>query len=450
MTSHKMYKDRISKWGYHKNLKDVEKAAILRKQIQRSHAGKGSEAQIRNIHNLPSKLKRYRTKLNLRTDQQALALRAPTPPGLIFRTSSPKPSLRMPRELQGPEIVARAIQEYVCGMLDSGMWRITRTDIVLKMQNRDEMRGIKRLLLKFGNNCTHAMDDLWRKDYTHAFNWLNISMSMVEDIIKVQDPMAWSIICCALRQFCISENYRAIGYTILKHFAAMSTDLLEQSHPFNVLFDSLLHTESTTIGHNLTLGMRVAADIFTKKTGKFNNVSLDSYNQFAQSMGDTYQRIDFCSRLAGELRDTLGSNSLRYQDRYLDLAHVYLSVGKYQKAAEIAEIVVELRAAKSTDRSCRVLRLLASAQNGLGKTILAEKNMREAIRLSAEVVGWEDARTLGVISQLADWLEEWGRAEDAALVRAYHENILDTMFEKLHLEEEECFQKHGITDASVS
>ncbi|MDI1491294.1 MAG: hypothetical protein OHK93_002503 [Ramalina farinacea] len=269
--SSKMYKYRINKWGYNKNLKDVEKAAIL--------AGKGSEAQIRHIQDLPSKLKRYRKKMDLRTDRQALALRATTPPDLICRTPSPDPSLRMRHELEGPELVARAIQDYICG-------------------------------------------------------------------------------------------------------------------------------------HMLALGIQVATDM-----------------------------IEVYSCLAREMRDTLGSHSLRYWDTCLDLVGKFRTAEEYQKAAELAETFLDdTAAANASHYRCRALRGLARAQKGLGKTTLAEKNMGEAVRISAEINGLEDPRTLRYLSRLGHWLEEWGRAEEAASIRTDHKNILVTMIDKHRFEEEELFQ----------
>lgn len=110
-----MYKTRIAKWGFRKNIKGPEKAVIVRKQTQRSHAGKRSEFQIRNAHNLSSRISRYRKQCKLRTDQKVPAQRATPPTDLTCRTPSPKPSLRMPRELEIPELVARAIQEHIRG-----------------------------------------------------------------------------------------------------------------------------------------------------------------------------------------------------------------------------------------------------------------------------------------------------------------------------------------------
>ena len=446
-----MYKDRIRKWGYKKNVKDAEKAAIVRKQIQRSYAGKGSEFEIRSIHNLPSKLSRYRRKVNLRTDQQALALRATTPPDLICRTPSPDRPLRMPRELESPELVMRAIQDYICGMLDSGIWQFTEQDGVLDLTERNGRRSTLGLLSRFVDICRCARHDLRHKRYTHAFKWLNISMGMAQHVIRSQEPFAFGAICSVLCEFWNSKICRPIASTMMKHFAALSTVVLARAHPFKALFYNLVHAKGTTTGHNLALATRSAADIFTTKFGKFNQFSLSFHIQAADLIGNVSQRIDFYSRLERETRDTLGSNSPLHWNICVDLVNDLVVAKECQKAAKLAETMMDHpAAANDPEYRCRALWLLARAQAKLCKTSLAGKNVREAIRVSAETRGWEDAETLRYVSRLPDWLDDWGRAEDAASVRAYRENVLVTMFDKLHVEEEERVQKYGFTDASVS
>lgn len=166
---------------------------------------------------------------------------------------------------------------------------------------------------------------------------------------------------------------------------------------------------------------------------------------------DLNKTIDVYSNLAHELRDTLGPDDGRYWSTCNHLAEGFLSATKYQKAADVAESVIERTAAEaySTYWHIDALDILARAQTALCKTALAEANLREAISVSAQIRGWENALTLRLMSRLRGWLRDWGREEEAASIQTDHEAILKTTFEKHRLEEEGRFQRHGITGASV-
>ena len=385
----------------------------------------------------------------MRAYRQALVLRAPTPPDLICRTPPPNRPLRMPRELESPELVALVIQEHVRGMLESGVWQLTDTDVTLTLNNR-KTTG-EHLLASFAQGCLSALDGLQREDYIDAFKWLNVSMSMADDILRNQYPSTWTSICYFLGHLVRSKRGRSMVDLMLKHFAAISAVFLARDHPFRILFDSLLHTNGVTTEHILAMGVNVASDMFADRFGKFNRVSLTTQRYTVRWIRDLNKTIDVYSNLAHELRATLGPDDGRYWSTCNHLAEGFLSATKYQKAADVAESVIERIAAAAyfTYWHSDALDILARAQTALCKTALAERNLRKAICVSAQIRGWGNALTLRLMSRLRCWLRDWGRAEAAASIQTELEEILKTTLEKHRLEEEERFQRHGITDASV-
>ena len=60
---------------------------------------------------------------------------------------------------------------------------------------------------------------------------------------------------------------------------------------------------------------------------------------------------------------------------------------------------------------------IAFSQKKLGQEELSEKNMREAIRISAAGFGAQDAQTLTYLSIFESWLRHWGRIEAADEIR---------------------------------
>ena len=383
------------------------------------------------------------------TDRQAFVPRAPTPPDLICRTPPPSRPLRMRRELESPELVARVIREHVCGMLDSGAWQLTNTDVTLTLDNR-KTTGEHRLA-SFAQSLLSALNGLQREDYLDAFKWSNVGMSMAEDILRNQYPSTWTSICYYLGHLARSESGRRMVPSILKHFAAVSAVFLARGHPFRVLFDSLLHTNGVTTEHTLAMGVNVASDMFADRFGMFNRVSLTTQRYTVRWIRDLTKTIDVYSDLARQLRDTLGPDDDRYWSTCNHLAEGLLSATQYQKAADVAQSVIKRTAAKGhfTYWHSDALDVLARAQIALCKTALAERNLREATTVSAQIRGWDNALTLRLMSRLRGWLRDWGREEEAVSIQTELEDILKATFEKHRLEEEQRLQRHGITGASV-
>lgn len=311
-------------------------------------------------------------------------------------------------------------------MLDSGIWQTTKGNRICILNIRN--RKVKEPCFTFSDHCSHAFEFLKQEDYANAFKYLNVSMSMAGDMIRSQHPLTWTSFCNVLSAFWNRKDCRPIFYSMLKHFAAITAVVLDRGHPFSVLFDNLLHTERTTTGHNLHLSAKVATDIYAQKLGKFSSLALNC--QVISANFSICDKIDVYSRLGREIRDTLGSDDFRYWATCLELAGGFLSLKEYQKSAELAETVINhTAAAKWKFWRCRALAVLATAQNGLCKTTLAERHIREAISFPAKRMGFEAHFTLRNIFRLGHWLEAWGRAEEAASIRIYVEHEITSQFD---------------------
>lgn len=181
----------------------------------------------------------------------------------------------MPRELESPELVARVIEEHVCGMLDSGAWQLTDTDVTLTLNDR-KTTG-EHLLASFSQGCLSALNGLQREDYTDAFKWINVSMSMADDILRNQYPSTWTTICYFLGHLVRSNYGRSTVSSMLRHFAAVSAVFLARGHPFRILFDSLLHTDGVTTEHILAMGVECCIRLVCRQIRKVQS-SLTDYS----------------------------------------------------------------------------------------------------------------------------------------------------------------------------
>ena len=136
-----MYKRRITEWKLDKKHKRPEMEAVARKYRQREAIGKKSVFHIRGKEIGIQEVTHYLRRAGVSIDGLVTErLSAATPPSVECQTPTasltspvashasvymPVPSLvSTPQELRGPELIFRSIDDYVCGQVDTGNWRM--------------------------------------------------------------------------------------------------------------------------------------------------------------------------------------------------------------------------------------------------------------------------------------------------------------------------------------
>ena len=440
-----MYKDRIRKWQVEKNIKGHEMKAIIRKQAQRSRAGKKSLFYLRNSQVPQHKVTRYRKAMQMLSEEQALMLRAETPPGLICHTPPASP-LIMPEILEIPERIAKLVQDYVDGSFDSGTWSASESDIIMRTNTSDSF------IIALQGYVDMVVIHFQRGETSNAWRLLRMAMSSIEHIVSAEHPTTLEILASILLRSIHCLDALGVASIILKQFSAMSALILPKQHPFNQIFARLLRLDISHLKSTIIVTEVSQSDRFSRRLGRFNWITLGTQLMLMEwkSMAGVARPTDSSLTLLQAMELGLDASEPRLLFMRAELAVHYLYEGSFIEAAKIAQSIIDLaiqNANVSTLTHAKALRILSIAQYQLLMTTLAEQNIRQAIHIRAKHSGWEGGKVLDYISLLEHWLEEWARPDEAAEVRRQRHKIIDSMEERITREEEERCQRLGITEA---
>ena len=440
-----MYKDRIRKWQIDKKIKGHEMKAIIRKQAQRSQAGKKSSFRLRNSQVPEHKVIRYRKAMKLLSEEQALMLRAETPPGLVCHTPPASP-LTMPPVLEIPERIARLIQDYIDGSFDSGTWFISVSEDVVST------KGSRRFLNAFDEQVSNAATHFRRGETSYGLRFLRMAMANIEHIVLAEHPFTLDMVAFILLVNTRVYSIFGINSILLKHFSAMSAAILPKQHPFNQIFARLVRLDVSHLRYTLFIAMESQLGNFDRRLGRFNSDTLQIQISliFLKSREGALHTTEAYLTLLQAMENALDTSDSRVLPMCEHLALHYYNEGEFVKSAEIAQTIID-RITRTKDifpsGLSRALYMLSCAQYEFSNTTLAEQNLRQAIQIRADYLGWEDALVLNYMSDLESWLKKRERPDEAAEVRRHREEILDSMEGRIAREEEERWQRLGITEA---
>ena len=442
--STKMYKDRINKWKIDKNIKGHEMKAIIRKQAQRSRVGKKSLFHLRNSQVPDHKITRYRKAIKLLSEEQALMLRAETPPGLVCQTPPASP-LTTPLVLEIPERIARLVQDYIDGSFDSGNWTASESPEIFSTKRS------YRFICGLDSQVHNVISHFNTGETSYAWRLLRMAMSSIEQIVSAEYPSTLDILAFILLDTMHSLNTPGIAFILLKQFSAMSAHILPKQHPFNQIFARLIRLDMYHLEQTLIAAKESHSDGFARRSGRFNWVTLETQLSllYLKSVKGATHTTEGYLTLLQAMELGLDASDTRLLIMRCVLAREYLKEGGFIEAAAMAQCLIDLAAQTGNvpmDTHAGALYILSCAQYNLSKPTLAEQNLRHAIEIRAAYLSWEDGYVLDFMSELEYWLESWERPDEAAEVRRQRYEILNSMDERITREEEERCQRLGITE----
>ena len=433
-----MYKDRFRKWRIDKNIKGEEMKAIIRKQTQRSRVGKKSAFRIRNSRVPESKIIRCRKSKGLSSEIQALQLRAPTPAELICYTPLASP-LSTPRVLETPERIAKLVQQYVHGSFESRTWLVTNDEDCVSIKESDKINS------EFRVHNMNALLCLYDGEMNAAWSFLSMAMALVEQVVAEEGPDTLDILCTIVLGY-VFNHFGVVSSVLLRQFSAMSAKTMRRKHPFNYMFAHLIEQDVSDLKHTIDIARQSQIDCFTQRSGRFNRTTLELQVSRLRSMKKVNNlRFKGFVSLSQEIEYALGASNIRSLQVRLDLAWQYKITGQYEKAVELTQSIMTLVAPEKSSGMksafCEALYILAEIHHRLAKADLAEQNIRHAILTRAGYFGWKDGDLLYMMSDLARWLEEWERPDEAAEVRRQMDEIISSKYEKFRSEEDEKYRR---------
>ena len=257
-----MFKKRVRDWGLEKNVKSDEMKAIIRKQTERARVGKKSTFCLRGNQVPEHKIKRFQKALGLLSDEQLLRLGTKTPPALICHTPLMSP-LALPRELDIPKRIAKAVQDYTYGSFDSGTWRVYEDQLTSARRNMEDPSS------EFYNECFHASFLFMQGDTNEAWRLLNFTSCRVEPMIRNNDVIALRDFGMVIGIAFLSSHFDAIAFALTQHISAMSAGILPSTHPLRKIFEYLIGLDVTQLKRAICTAIHSLQDCFGMISGRF-------------------------------------------------------------------------------------------------------------------------------------------------------------------------------------
>lgn len=435
-----MYKDRIGEWGLNKNIKSKKMEAIVCKQVQRSRVGKKSAFCLKNHPVSEQKIHRYRTRSKLLSDEQALTLRAKTPPDLVCYTPLASP-VTTPRELETPELIVKLIQEYISGSFDSKVW------VIGDDQDCTSTKASTNTIIKFCDLSVTAFAYLRQGEAKKAYQLLDIAVALTRQLLLEEAPLFLSTFITVIAASIDDPQpiLNNVAPILLKHFYQMSYTIMGTQHPFSRIFSRLMRLENSTLEHVFSVARQCQLEEFATRLGRFSWTMMAiiirdiNYQPLKKNLS---QSLEQCSALLAEFEHALGPSDPRCLRMRSELAFDYYVDDRYGEAVEIAQSIVAADPTAQTDLyRAEAFYALSLAEFKTSQFEVAEQNLRQAIVIIAEHDGWEDERVLRYMSLLTCWLEIWDKHDEATEIDQYVQILIDSRHERLIQKEEEEYQR---------
>ena len=406
--------------------------AIIRKKTRRSLEGKKSEFRIRDSEVSEKKIIRYRKTKHL-SDEQALRLRATTPPELICYTPPMSP-LTTPRVLETPERILKWVQDYIKGSFDSKFWQNGKDEIYSSKFNTTGP------LMAFSSQCYLACNLFHDGDFMRGGQMLNMAMGHVKQMLSDGHPHFLDLFIRTMSPW-TRTKLGFLAYIIIRHFSDMSAIVMGQRHPVHQIFSHLMGLNEPRLMHILTLVQDIQIDSQTSGPFSQTTVRLKHSKVFWDSRFRSRNNTEGCLTLLHEVEHALGTSHTQSQAVRAELCWQYFGEDRFDEAAALAQYIIAIAADNHQFIISEAFYVLAMAKFKLSEMDLAEHYIRQAVNINISTHGMEDNRALRYMITLKFWLQQWNRVDEAAEVHRQWEEVVDTKHARFAEEEEKCFQR---------
>ena len=391
------------------------------------------------------KIDRFRKAFKSRPDDYFLRLAAKTPPNLTCHTPLPPP-LAPDRELEIPEQIAKAAQDYVCGLFEAGIWTVAEG------QSRILEKAQQSCAINFENDSSHASRLLGTGD-REGWRLLNVALASGHRMIEDDAVHTLQVLATVTLQKLLQHNISDITFFLLQQFSTMSSQKKPPTHPLRKIFDCLLALNVPQLKSALCTAVHSQEDCLSQKSGRFSWSVIYLHLERIEVTYTTSQDelIQEYLSLISECEQALGPRNVRCLYVRARLADIYRNQGRCQEAAEICRTGIDLMRKDEPSRDVlhvvsRIYVNLSLNQHDLSESDLALRNVEKAINISVELNSWEDSRVLDRISMLRKWLKEVGRWEEADDWGRKEGSILQEKCDRIEKEEKERWAKYQVSN----
>ena len=265
-----MFKDRLSKWGLSKNLKEPEAIAIARKYQQGPLLGKRAVYRVNGREITLRRVITYLARKGLSIDDVvAKRLPAMALPSVECCTPVPLPP-RTPHCVDPLEIVVRSLRDYCRGMFDSKVWLKDYEGLGL-------VNGVATTARKCQNSLIHSLDVAWKffqvGDPKQAWRAAHVGFANIENIVRAEHPSTLSFLSWLLsREF--FSNMPEIRSLLLKQLSDMVEVVFSVGHPLHQAFYHLLRIRTNQILDAILTSHQSIRDSFESILGPTHSLTI--------------------------------------------------------------------------------------------------------------------------------------------------------------------------------
>jgi hypothetical protein len=411
-----MYKNHITKWKLDKRNKEHEIMAIVRKKRQRDAVGKASEFHVRgrviNLDDVHRYLKRKGVSV-----EDAIAQRAATPSDLYCYTPGAVPSSPSnPEIFETPRRLLVSIRSYVLGSLESKTW-LVKDDDDIHVSIKATHVPLTDVMI---DSLLTAYNLLQERSFEKAGQLLIRASAVIRDVLLQEDPQmlveVFDIMILMLR-----SGWSECCNIILNQFSDMAATILPGLHPLRHIFNSLSSLDRGLTEDAVTCAWESFLDVFEQAQGASSATVILCRGNYIYRIGtvrdpvvaeyELHAMVKVCKEVDGRL-------DYRYAQAMLGLAKFLWFRGRYADAEAAAKEAIHCadvgnyRLAKGM--WCNGMETLAAIQYQNFDDELAESTLRQLIDVNGNTWGWQDERTLRLLTQLEKWLRKFGKHDEAA------------------------------------
>ena len=309
---------------------------------------------------------------------------------------------------------------------------------ILLTPNGAELRN--DLCNNFDSYCFTATMLKEKGLYVEFRRALSKASALVKEILRAEHPRT---LACFLEVFIhlIQTNLPEVTSFLRNFIKDMSATVTTEGYPWGQICRLLGELDSESLNQAMAQAWKCTTDTFDNTLGTSHRLAVSvrlDYIKRVYGITDYLEEERHLRRLLAQFGGIPGHSTPRVM---LNLAHNLNRQGRYDEAEKMAQEVRSLIQqykiyAGRIVESIESLKIVSRSQFNKGKTLVAEQNMQEAIRMIVDQWGIQHSWVPEFMILLEGWLRSWGRDEDANQLRRKIERLIgkDEIDEQLVVE----------------
>jgi hypothetical protein len=325
---------------------------------------------------------------------------------------SPSP----PKMLSVPEQLFYNIKTYYAGSFENGAWTLREKDSgtlsslsgLVDPDHRNEFLGY----------CYMAVDLRKRGLLVEFRRVLSKAFSIVQDILQSNYPRTLDRLFESFL-YLTHNGHLDVALLLRDHILGLATIFASNTHPWGRIFRLIGTLNEASLEQTIAKSWQCNNDALDDGLGPFSDLSLLARLNYIQNVHGAIDPIEEERRLRRLLKDCE-----RLSDKpFIQIHTIMFSLGQNMlvqrrySEAETAGLSILSHARKepriSLDMRVDAISLAARGQYNQNKQNLAEKTIRDAIRMLVDERGKTGPLAIQYMNTLESWLREWGREKEA-------------------------------------